>query len=179
MPAAPRRLALLVVCLASLVFAGTAGAGLRELTIDRGIVQSVSPTEIVLRELDGSSVALPVNGDTRVLLNGSPAQLADIQPGFVAAVAHNGTRPARLIRAFGRVAANADRGVITSVSGRQFTLRRADGSQLTLRITPSTRVRLNGFPATAAAIRPGRLARVTYTAGGKAKLVQLVGRGRG
>jgi hypothetical protein len=176
MLAAPRRLAVLVACLATLVLAGTASAGLRDLTVDRGVVQSVSGTQIVLRELDGSSVTLTVNGTTRVLLNGSPAQLTDIRPGFVAAVAHNGARPARVIRAFGRVATNVDRGVIASVSARQFVLRRADGSLLTLRITPSTRVRLNGFPATPAAIRPGRLARVTYAPDGKAKLVQLAGR---
>ena len=176
MLAAPRRLAVLVACLATLGLAGAASAAVGELEIDRGIVQSVSATQIVLRELDGSSVALAVNADTRVLLNGSPAQLADVKPGFVAAVGHNGTRPARYVRAFGRVATNVDRGVIASVSGRRFTLRRADGSVLSLRITASTRVRLNGLPATVAAIRTGRLARVTYTADGTAKLVQLAGR---
>ena len=176
MLAASRRLVVLVACFATLGVAGTATAAVREVEIDRGVVQSISTTQIVLRELDGSSVALAVSSATQVLLNGSPAQLTDIRPGFVAAVAHNGARPARLIRAFGRAAANVDRGVVASVSGRQFTLRRADGSLLTLRITPSTRVRLNGFPATAAAIRPGRAARVTYTADGKAKLVQLAGR---
>ena len=176
MLAAPRHLVVLVACLTTLVVAGTASAGLRDLTIDRGIVQSVSASQIVLRELDGSSVALTVNGATRVLLNGSPAQLADIQPGFVAAVAHNGSKPARAIRAVGRIATTIDRGVIASVSGRQFVLRLVDGSSLTLRITPRTRVRLNGSPATTAAIRPGRLARVMHTADGKAQLVQLVGR---
>ena len=178
MLATPRRLAVLVACLATLALAGTASAGLRDLMIDRGIVQSVSASQIVLRELDGSSVALAVNATTQVRLNGLPAQLTDIQPGFVAAVAHNGSRPARVVRAFGRVATTVDRGVIASVSAKQFTLRRAAGSLLTLRITLSTRVRLNGFPATPAAIRPGRFARVTYTADGKAKLVQLAGRGQ-
>jgi hypothetical protein len=161
-----------------LALVGTAGAGVHELQIDRGIVQSVSGTQIVLRELDGSSVSLTVNATTRVLLNGSPAQLTDIEPGFVAAVAHNGPRPARFVRAFGRVAANVDRGVIESASAGQFALRRPDGSLLVLRITPFTRVRLNGLPATAAAIRPGQRARVTYTTSGRAKLVQLAGRRR-
>jgi hypothetical protein len=178
MLAAPRRLVVLVPCLASLALAGTAGAAPRDLTIDRGVVQSVSATQIVLRELDGSLVALAVNGATQVLVNGSPAQLADIQPGFVAAVAHNGSRPARIVRAFGRVAATVDRGTIASVSPGQLVLRRADGSLLTLRITTATRVRLNGLPATPAAIRRGQLARVTYLPGGNAKLVQLVGRRR-
>ncbi len=178
MLATSRRLVVLVAALAGLVLAGTASAGLRDLTIDRGIVQSVSASQIVLRELDGSTVALAVDSATRVFLNGSPAQLTDIQPGFVAAVAHKGTQPARAVRAFGRLAASVDRGVIASVSGRQFVLRLVDGSSLTLRITVRTRVRLNGFAATAAAIYPGRLARVTHTTDGKAQLVQLVGRRR-
>ena len=178
MLAASRRLVVLAAALASLVLAGTAGAGLRDLTIDRGIVQSVSASQIVLRELDGSTVSLAVDSATLVLLNGSPAQLTDIQPGFVAAVAHNRAQPARAVRAFGRLAANVDRGVIASVSGRQFVLRLVDGSSLTLHITARTRVRLNGSAATPAAIRPGRLARVTHTVDGKAQLVQLIGRRR-
>jgi hypothetical protein len=178
MPAVARRLATLVVAAAALMLAGTAGAGIGDLTIDRGIVQSVSSSTIVLRELDGTSVTLAVNGSTRVRLNGRPAQLADIQPGFVAAVLHNGSQPARAVRAFGRVGTVVDRGVIATVSFGQFALRRADGGLITLRVTSSTHVRLNGRPASAAAIRPGQRARVTHTADGRATLVQLLGRRR-
>ncbi len=161
-----------------LILAGTAKAGVRDLTIDRGIVQSVSASQIVLRELDGSSVGLAVDGTTRVLLNGSPAQFTDIRPGFVAAVGHNGERPALFVRAFGRVETTVDRGVIASVSPGQFVLRRPDGSVLTIRLTAATRIRSNGLPAGPRAIRRGRLARVVHTADGRAKLVQLFGRGR-
>jgi hypothetical protein len=178
MLAAPQRLVVLVGCFASLALTGTASAGLRAMTIDRGIVQSVSASQIVLRELDGSSVALAVDASTVVRLNGSPAALAGIQPGFVAAVGHNGGRPARFVRAFGRVATTVDRGVIASVSRSAFVLRRPDGSLLTIRVTVATRIRWNGLPATAAAIRPGRLARVLHTASGTARLVEVFGRRR-
>jgi hypothetical protein len=178
MRATMRPLATIVVAVAALAFAATAGAGSGGLTVDRGIVQFVSSSQIVLRELDGSSVSLAVDGSTVVRLNGLPAGLAEIQPGFVAAVLHSGPRPARAIRAFGRVATSVDSGVIASVEPGRFALRRADGSLITLRTTPSTRVRLNGRPATTAAIRPGRLARVTHTSDGRARLVQLVGRRR-
>ena len=107
-----RRIGLAAALLvATLTVAGTANASSTSLTIDRGVVQSVSQAQIVLRELDGSSVSLAVGPNTRVLLNGLPAQLGDIQPGFVAAVTHNGARPARVVRAFGRVAPVIDRGV--------------------------------------------------------------------
>jgi hypothetical protein len=176
MRAASRCVALLAPLLLALSLAGAASADVRSLTIDRGVVQTVSTTQIVLRELDGSSVALSVDSSTRVSLNGSPAQITDIRPGFVAAVAHDGALAARFVRAFGRDTVNVERGVVVSASARQFTIRRSGGSLLTLRITPSTHVRLNGFPTTQAAIRPGRFVRVRYAADGTAKLVQLFGR---
>lgn len=177
MSAVRRRVGLAAALLvAILTVGGTARAARTALTIDRGVVQSVSPTQIVLRELDGSSVSLAVGPNTRVLLNGLPAQLGDIQPGFVAAVTHNGSRPARVVRAFGRVAPIVDRGVVVSASPEQLVIRRLAGGLLTLKLTAATRIRLNGGPATVADIRPGMLARVTHTRAGVARLVQLVGR---
>jgi len=172
-----RRIGLAAALLvATLTVAGTANASSTSLTIDRGVVQSVSQAQIVLRELDGSSVSLAVGPNTRVLLNGLPAQLGDIQPGFVAAVTHNGARPARVVRAFGRVAPVIDRGVVVSASLGQLVIRRLAGGLLTVKLTAATRIRLNGRPATVADIRPGMLARVTHTPAGVARLIQLVGR---
>jgi len=162
--------------LATLCVAGTASAASAAVTIDRGVVQSVSPTQIVLRELDGSSVALAVGPTTRVLLNGLPAQLGEIQPGFVAAVTHNGARPARVVRAFGRVVTVVDRGVVVSASAAQLVVRRLGGGLVTVQLVGKTIIRLNGGRATAADIRPGMLARVVHTRAGVALLVQLVGR---
>jgi hypothetical protein len=177
MSAVRRRFVLVAVAIGmTFALAGAASAATASLTVDRGVVQSVSPAQIVLRELDGSSVALAVGPRTRVLLNGEPAQLSDIRPGFVAAVTHNGSRPARVVRAFGRVATVVDRGVVASVGTGQFVLRRLGGGRITIRLTAATRIRLNGEPATVADIRPGMLARVVHTPGGVARLVQLVGR---
>jgi hypothetical protein len=176
MSAVRRRVALATVLfVATVSTAGSARAATSALTIDRGVIQTVSPTQIVLRELDGSSLALAVGPRTRVLLNALPAQLADLQPGFVAAVAHNGPRPARVVRAWGRVAPVVDRGVVVSVSPGQLVIRRVAGDLLTVRLIVATRVRLNGEPATVADIRDGMLARVTHTRAGVARLVQLVG----
>lgn len=166
----------LAAFLATLSLAGTATAAPGELTIDRGVVQSVSPSRIVLRELDGSTVGIAVGPLTRVLLNGLPAALADIRPGFVAAVAHDGSAPARVIRAFGRMPTTVDRGVVVSVSGRIFTIRTLDGASLTFRVTARTRVRVRGLPATIAAIQPGRLVEVTHTSRGEAIRVAVRGR---
>jgi len=162
--------------LAALSLAGTATAAPSGPTIDRGVVQSVSPGRIVLRELDGSTVAITIGATTRVLLNGLPATITDIRPGFVAAVAHDGTAPARVIRAFGRIQTVIDRGVVVSVSGRTFVIRTLDEATHTFRVTARTRVRWRGLRVTIAAIQPGRFVEVAHTPGGEA--VRVVVRGR-
>lgn len=163
-----RSLVAFVSLLVALALAGTTGAATRELTIDRGVVQSVSTTRIVLRELDGSTVSIAVGARTLVLVNGLPATLADVQPGFVAAVAHRGSNPARLIRAFGRIQPVVDRGVVVSASLRVLVIRTPDGATLTFRVTARTRIRWRGAPATMAAVRPGRLVEVAHTRAGVA-----------
>jgi glucose/arabinose dehydrogenase len=67
--------------------------------VDSGIVQSVSRSVIVLKELDGSTLTIRVDAKTRVLLDGKRASLLDVRPGFVAVVKHERNR-AQEIRAF-------------------------------------------------------------------------------
>ena len=57
---------------------------------DRGIVQSVSASGIVLKVLDGTTLAIPIDGKTRVFLNGRQASILDIEPGVVAVVTYDG-----------------------------------------------------------------------------------------
>jgi hypothetical protein len=49
------------------------------LIYDRGRVQSVSPTAVVLKERDGSVVSVPVSSATSVRVNGQPATLAQVK----------------------------------------------------------------------------------------------------
>jgi len=60
---------------------------------DRGIVQSVSATGLVLKTLDGGAVAVRVDAKTRVSVNGKPASLPEVEPGFVAVVAYTVGKP--------------------------------------------------------------------------------------
>ena len=166
----------LATLLAALLLAGVATAAPSEPTIDRGVVQSISPGRIVLRELDGSTITITIGARTRVLLNGLPATVADIRPGFVAAVAHDGTEPARVIRAFGRIQTTIDRGIVVSVSCSAFVIRTLDGTTHTFHVTARTRVRWRGLRGSVAAIRPGRCVEVAHTLGGEA--VRVVVRGR-
>lgn len=173
----PPRLARLFVPLvlgAALALAGGARAA-AQVTVDKGIVQSVSAGELILRTLDGSTVALPLGPETRYRLNGVDATLADLRPGLVASVTHDGSGPARLVRAFGTVKV-VERGTVESVSRVALTLRRLDGTTVTVGLAPSTAYRKFGRPAKRGAVRPGRLVRVTYVVGKPASLVAVVRR---
>jgi hypothetical protein len=91
------RKALLALTL-GLAIAAPAQASAR--TVDRGIVARIRPSEIVLLELDGSKVRIPVGRQTIVTVDGKPATLADLRRGEVAFVLHLGKKPAVSIRAF-------------------------------------------------------------------------------
>jgi hypothetical protein len=67
--------------------------------IDRGTVESVSSTEVVLKELDGSSVTISVNSHTRVLVDGQEASITDLKSGYVGLAIRDGNNPARALRA--------------------------------------------------------------------------------
>src|SRR5437660_114208 len=63
----------LLVCLLALVAAAPASAAQRGLITDRGIVQSISPLQLVLRSLDGSTLVFQIRPKTVILVNGQPA----------------------------------------------------------------------------------------------------------
>ena len=58
----------------------------------------------MLKDLDGTVVTIPVNGDTRVRVNHADGVLSDIQPGYVAFAVREDGNPARLVAAFDRSA---------------------------------------------------------------------------
>lgn len=68
--------------------------------IDHGIVQSVSAQSIVLKELDGETVTVPVDTSTKVYVNRRGASITDVEAGYVAFTAREAGQPARGVRAF-------------------------------------------------------------------------------
>jgi hypothetical protein len=65
----------------------------------QGVVQSVGSTAVVLRQLDGSSVAVPVDRKTtQVFVNGKHAQWSDVKPGYVLTAAWKAGKPAPVLR---------------------------------------------------------------------------------
>ncbi len=164
---------LLLVALIALVAATPAAAARHAPQLDSGIVQSITASQIVLRGLDGSTVSLALGPRTRFLLNGRPAVLSSIQPGFAAAVLHYGTRPARAVRAFGvkRAARQIDKGVVVSVSPTLLVLRGLDGTLVSVSVNAQTQVTLNDAYATLSELRPGFLAAALHFGPAPAKSV--------
>ncbi len=63
-----------------------------------GIVQTVYARGLIVTELDGRMVRVPVAARTRVLVDGVRASLADVEPGFVATFTGRG-KAVRVLRA--------------------------------------------------------------------------------
>ena len=171
----------LLVALVALAAAAPspADAATRGLQLDRGIVQSVSAGQIVLRGLDGSTIALAVGARTRFFLNGQPVGPGDIQPGFSAMVLHDGARPAPAVRAFGvkRAVRQIDKGIVVSVSPTLIVLRQLDGTLVSVTLDGQTQVILNDAPASIADLRPGYLAAALHYGSEPARAVTARRRG--
>ena len=167
---------LVAAALLALALPPLASADRGDKTTDEGVVQSVSATEITLRELDGTVVSLAVGPSTRIRVNDRRATLADVRPGFVASVVHKGDEPALSVHAFGRIAPVVDRGVVTALAAEAITLRLDDGSSTTIPLDRGTRFRHLGRQVRRAAARPGAIVTVTYPPDGSATIVIVLKR---
>lgn len=126
---------------------------------ERGVVQSVSADELMLKTLDGRTVAVVVDARTRILVEGKPASILDVHPGFVAVVSFRG--------ASGQAAAEIDAfttspsltpiaGLVRSNSRSELVLKSLDGTTVHFRINAATRrVLVDGKPASILGVRPG------------------------
>jgi hypothetical protein len=122
----------------------------------KGIVQSVSPRAIVLRELDGSTIRVQVAPSTRVFVDGKRATLHDIRRGFVATVTGTAGKPARVLQAFNLSGQHAVRvGVVDALSDGVLDVTLSDGGALSIPVNAKTHVLLDGRRATLAAVKTG------------------------
>jgi len=164
-----------ILLLGALLAAGAASARVGSLVLDRGIVQSVSASQLVLRALDGSTITITVGPKTKVFLNDAPAPLSAIQPGYVVGALHDGSRPAVYVRAVGRAPLVVEKGTIVSVAAGSLVLKTPAGL-VTITVGPSTGVQLNGRPATLADLRPGYAAEVTHRGSEPALTIRALGK---
>jgi hypothetical protein len=151
--------AAVILVLAALALAGPstataakpAKAGAR-----KGIVQSVSPKAIVLRELDGSTVRVPVAPSTRVFVDGKRATLGNVKRGFVATATWRAGRPARMLQAFNLSGPHAvSVGVVDSLSDGVLDVTLTEGNTLSILVNAKTHVLVDGKRSTLAAVKTG------------------------
>jgi hypothetical protein len=49
----------------------------------QGVVQSVSGSAVVVRQLDGSTVSIGIGRTTHITVDGRPTRIGDVKPGYV------------------------------------------------------------------------------------------------
>ena len=169
------------VVLAVALVAPAAALTARSAQSERGVVQSVNASQIVLRALDGSTVSLRMLPGTRVRVNGAKASVGDITPGAVAEVTTDRKGHAVLIRVFSAQSSAApaatvtESGTVTQVTRSSLSYATADGNTHTVTLDANTRVRQGGG-SKRSALRPGATVQVTRT-GDTATAVDVLNRG--
>ena len=148
---------------------------------DRGIVQSAAADALVLRALDGSSLTVALDANTRVSVGDRGAGISDIQPGSVATVRHVSGGPALDVRVAlpPKPKLRTDRGVTGSVTNGGIVLRLGNGSTRTIALASSTRVQgPNGREISLSDLRAGLLIDVLYDPSGTvpAQTVKIIRR---
>jgi hypothetical protein len=136
-----------------------------------GIVQAVRPHGVVVRQLDGRKLFVPIGARTAVSVNGSPATLADLRPGFVVAFTARARGVALTLHASnpsGGGASAPKAGAVQSVSGDAVVVAGPNGGTVTIAVAARTQVFLNGSPVTIGEIAAGdRLVKVGGDASGQ------------
>jgi len=129
--------------------------------IRRGIVQALSAKAVTLKELDGTTLSVAVDAKTHVFVDGKPASLRDVEPGFAAIAKVKAGRPALELRTFdllrphGPGGAAVNGAVVKSVSAVAVVLNKPDGNTVTVLVDAKTRVFIDGQPASLSDVEPG------------------------
>jgi hypothetical protein len=122
-----------------------------------GIVQSIRPHAVVVRQLDGRVLRVPVGPRTTVFVDGVRSSLDQVKPGFVVTFAVRAGRAALEVRARSIPAPSpvSTVTVVQSVTADAVVVTRPNGSTVTIAVGARTNVLLNGAPVTIADVRPG------------------------
>ena len=122
-----------------------------------GTVDSVGSNSITVKKRGGSTVEIPVNGDTRIRVNGKPGALSDIGNGYRAIVRRTSADgPAAAIHAYQPKAHKLlVRGVVDSVGSDSITLKGHGAATVTIGVTAQTIIRVGGQAAALSDIKAG------------------------
>jgi hypothetical protein len=124
--------------------------------IDQGVVQSIAGGTVILKELDGSAVSIPVDQGTVILVDGRQGDLRNVKPGFVAIAKWKPGGTAQLLQAF-NLSPQSGEGIATvrSLRPNAVIVTAADGSTVTIHTNANTRVLIDGKQATLRGVKAG------------------------
>ena len=121
-----------------------------------GVVQSVGTNSLTLQVKKNKTVTVTVNDETKILVSGQAATLADIEVGYIALVRGQKNEAAKVVRAHPAPAAGTVvRGVVESTGSNSITVKTKTAS-LTIEVTAQTKIRVNGKAATLADVKAGQ-----------------------
>ena len=170
--------------------------------LDRGTLRDKTPTAITLRERDGTTATISIAPGADIRLNGRVVPVSSLRRGIPVLTVRDGDAGASLVRAgaggeggmaaafFGGKLVRAevilkdagvlhdyrvDQGVIRAKTQDSLMLRERDDTTTTIAVAPGADIRLNGGPASLAALRRGMLA-VTVRDGDAAATTVRAGR---
>jgi preprotein translocase subunit YajC len=164
---------LALACTALLVLAlfGTTAAAVAKTASEHhparisGSVTKVDTTAdtLTIKPAKGAAVTVKINDQTQLILDGSPAKLADVPVGASARAVYDPTT-----KLAARVLVHSEHphavveGKVTDVGASSITIAPEEGSPVTLSTDSSTKVALDGKPSQLSAIKVGDTARALY-----------------
>ena len=142
-----------------------------------GKISAVGSDSLTLtKKKDGSSVTFSVTSDTKIRLNGKPATLGDLAPGFRAVVKLASDGSAAAIRAVDPATRPvALVGKVTAVGSDSLEVTLRNGASATVAVTSATKIRVGGQAASLSDIQVGYRA-VVLRAGHSGAALLIVAR---
>jgi hypothetical protein len=71
------------------------GAGTQ---VVQGVVQSMTPALVVVKQLDGTAVSVPYDKKTNIVVDGKPGKIAEVKRGYILAASWKAGKPAVVLR---------------------------------------------------------------------------------
>jgi len=142
---------------------------------DQGVVQSIAGGTVVLKELDGSAVSIPVDQGTVILVDGRQGALRAVKPGFVAIAKWKPGGTAQLLQVF-NLSPQSGEGIATvkSLLRNGVIVTAANGSTVTIHTNAKTLVLIDGKQATLRGVKTGfTLVTSAATTGGRKPASEL------
>jgi hypothetical protein len=142
---------------------------------DQGVVQSIAGGTVILKELDGSAVSIPVDQGTVILVDGRQGALRAVKPGFVAIAKWKPGGTAQLLQAF-NLSPQSGEGIsiVKSLLRNGVIVTAANGSTVTIHTNAKTLVLIDGKQATLRGVKTGfTLVTSAATTGGRKPASEL------